>query len=282
MHAYRLLLPLMIFSLLVGACATPSPTPTPTPVPTATPTWTPTPKPTSTPTPTPTSTPFPTPTFTPTPIQVSGLDKDAQPLLNPSETDVPADWVWFESEAFDFRIAYPPDWLALDLTAEDWEAILKQVGNEDVQALLNDQARRMIVNHTIALITAAIPEEGVEGQTFVSNLNILRVDVPADVAQDALIQQIITNLRRLRGLRLESMNRGQIRGYPSVAVLYTYPLRDQEGDTYPVVGWQVYVRAKSDRLYVLTFTTLASSFEKRITTFAKMAGSFQLISDGNK
>ncbi len=280
MYAHRLLAVVLLLVFFVGACAFSTPTPTPTPVPTPTFTWTPTPVPTSTPTPT--STPSPTPTFTPTPIQVSGLDKDAQPLLNPAETEIPSNWVWFESQAFNFRIAYPPDWLALDLTSEDWEKILTGVESEDVKSLLNEQARRMIESQTAALITAAIPEEGVEGQPFVSNLNVLRIEIPTDISQDALIQQIVANLKRLQGLRLESMNRGQIRGYPAVAVLYTYPLRDKDGYTYPVVGWQVYVRATSDRLYILTFTTLASSFGERITTFARMAGSFQLISNDNE
>ncbi len=202
-------------------------------------------------------------------------------MLNPEEVQVPEDWLWFESKAFSFRIAYPPEWLALDLTADEWESVLQHIADENVKALLDDQVRRLVASQTAALITSAVPEN-VEGQPFVSNVNILRTQIPAEMSQDVVLQGIINNLKQLRGLRLESFNRGNIHGYPAAATLYTYPLRDEDGHIYPVVGWQVYVRPKPESLYVMTFTTIASAFDDRIVTFARMAGSFRLLSDGNE
>lgn len=262
---------LAVLVLVLVACV--SPTPTPTPVPTATPTPPPTPTPTPTVTPTVTPTPSPTPTPTATPIQVAVPEEN--PLLNPSETGVPEDWLWFESEAYAFRVAYPPDWLVLDLSADEWKAVLEQIEDERVRAILSDQAQNMVASNTAVLITRAVPEQVAGNQPFVTNLNVIRTQVPADASQDMLVQGIIASLQQIPGLRPESLNRGNIHGYPAAAVLYTYPLRVQGDRVYPVVGWQVYVRPQPDTLYVLTFTTLADVFADRIAEFARMANSFE-------
>ncbi len=264
--------------LVLQACQpTPVPTPTPTPLPTST--STPTPSPTPTPTPMPTSTPTPTITPTPTsPSVVVTLSPDEQPLLNPEESRVPDNWLWFESEEFGFRIAYPPDWLALDLSKEEWQTLVENVEDEGVRQILTDQITSMLATNTAALITAAIPEQIAGNQPFVSNLNIIRTSVPADATQDLLIQGIVANLKQIPGLRPESLNRGRIGEYPAAAVLYTYPMKAKNDRVYPIVGWQVYIRTAPDTLYVLTFTTVSDVFPERIVNFARMAGSFTVLS----
>ncbi len=273
---HRLLLSAFAFALLfaISACARPTPTPTPTPTLTPTPTVPPTPTPTPTQTPTPTPRPSPTPTPTATPITVAVPEDN--PLLREEEIILPDDWLWFTSEAYDFRIAYPPDWLALDLTAEEWQTLLQQVEDANLRGLLTDQVKSMIASNTAVLITQVVPEQVAGNQPFVSNLNVIRTTIPANIDQDTLLQAVVANLKQIPGLRLESLNRGNIRGYPAAAVLYTYPLGGQADRVYPVVGWQVYVRPQPDTLFVLTFTTLADVFSERITDFARMAGSFEV------
>ncbi len=274
---YRVIIPvalLVIFTLVAGCSPRPTPTPTPTFTPTPMPSPTPTSTPTETPTPAPTSTPTPTPT--PTPITVDLPGEDEQPLLKAEEVQVPDDWLWFESKQYGFRIAYPPEWLALDLTEEEWQAILESITDEGVRSVLTDQVKAMVATNTAVLITAAVPEKIPGNQPFVSNVNIIRTSLPDQATQDMVIQGVITSLKQIPGLRLESMNRGKIRDYPSVAVLYTYPVRGENDRVYPIVGWQVYVRPQPDTLYVLTFTTVAEVFPQRITDFARMAGSFEV------
>ncbi len=260
-----------------GPAAAP-PTQATLPPPPARPTPTPTQNPRLSPTPTPTPSPRPTSTPTPSPTPTPAVDVDRLPLLRDEAVAVPDTWVWFESGQ-GFRIAHPPDWLALDLTQADWEAVLQQVTDPDLRARLDEQARALIASQTAALLTASAPERSATGFPFASNLNIVSTSLPADASQDVVVQAIVQNLRQIPGLRLESLNRGQLHGAPAVAALYTYPARGTDGRAYTVVGWQVYIRTRPDRLDVLTFSTLADAFDARIQDFARMAASFERTDD---
>lgn len=258
----------------------PTATSTPTQPPPASPTFTLTPTPTEyiAPTPTPTSTPSPTPT------PAAGVEEEVVvpptiSLLEEGQVTVPDDWLWFTSEPFGFRIAYPPDWLAIDLAQEEWEALLAEVSDPDVRALLTDSVRRMVAGRMGAFIVAVTPEEGAGGQPFVSNLNIVRTSVPADADRETLLQAIVTTLEGIEGLEVRAVNQDVIAGYPATTALYSYPTVGADGSVLPVVGWQVYLRPRPDVLYVLTFTTLANVLYDRGITFVRMAGSFQLVTE---
>ncbi|NPA92030.1 MAG: DUF1795 domain-containing protein, partial [Chloroflexi bacterium] len=222
-------------------------------------------------TPTPTPVP-PTPTPTPTPV----VDPDTVPLFREEEVRVPENWATFESEAYGFRISYPPDWLVMDLSSDEWKDVLNSLPEGLLRETLNEQLKALLESNTAVVLVAPTPDNTEGAVPFVSNLNILQVDVPADASQDVVLKGIIQSLKAIPGLRLESMSRGQIHGYPAIAVLYTYPIQDKEGHLFHVVGWQVYVRPKPDTLYVLTFTSLAETFPQRIKDFARMAASFRV------
>ena len=237
--------------------------PTPSPIVKATPTLTPTP------TFTPTSIPTPTPTSTPTPL----FDVDKIPLLDQAAQEVPVDWVWFESSQ-GFRIAHPPDWIAIDLTEDDWAQLLQAVEDAIIRERMTEQVKALIASQTAALITAPVPEPGGEAFPFVSNVNIIFSNVPPALSQDQVVEGVLQNLQQIPGLRVEMLNRGQIQGHPAVAALYTYPGKGLDDKMYTVVGWQVYIRTRQNRMGVLTFTTLADVFSERIQDFARMAASF--------
>lgn len=228
------------------------------------------PAPPSSITPMSTTTPSPTPSPTPTPV----VNPDLVPLLSDQSLEIPASWAWFESPA-GFRLAHPPDWIALDLTRADWEALLAEVPDPQLRERLSGQARQLIASQTAALLTAPTPE-GEEGRVFASNLNVVAVSVATEASQDEVVSAILQNLRQVPGLNVQSLNRGQVHGWPAVAALYTYAARGQDGRTYPVVGWQVYLRTQPDRLYVLTFSTLPEVFDERIQQFARMVASFEV------
>ncbi len=261
-----------VIALLGAGCARPTPTPTATPLPTATPTATVTPTPLP-PTPTPTPTPVP-PTPTPTPV----VDPDTVPLFREKEVQVPPDWPAFISRDYGFRILYPPDWLVVDLTSDAWEKALDALPDKMKDTLL-EQAKSLKQSDTAALLVAPTPDKEGEDITFVSNLNILRVSLPPGAPQDTVLQGIIQSLKAIPGLRLQSMSRGQVNGYPAIAVLYAYPIQDEEGHVFHVIGWQVYLRPKDDTLFVFTFTSLADTFPDRIRDFARIAASFHMLED---
>ncbi len=224
-----------------------------------------------TPTPSPTATP--TPTLTPTPTPTPRVNVDSVPLLDTAAFAVPSTWEWFESSQ-GFRLAYPPDWLALDLSEADWRQLLTAVQDESLRERLDEQLQALIASQTAAFLTATVPEPGGEGFPFVSNLNVVRSRVPPTLSQEQVVEGILENLRQIPGLQVEMVNRGQIQGHPAVAALYTYIAEGMDGQAYTIVGWQVYIRTREDRLDVLTFTTLASVFATRIQDFARMAASF--------
>ncbi len=261
----------LVLGIALAACSRPAPTPTPTPVPPTPTIALPTATPTATPVPaTPTSTPLPP---TPTPV----VNPDVLPLLKADQVVIPGDWFTFYSSSDHFHLAYPPDWLAMDLSQKEWKILLNRVQDEQLRQLLTAQIKRLIATHTAAFITSPISESDAGALPFVSNLNIVHTSIPRGTSQKVFAQAVIQNLKLINGLRLETMNRGKIGAYPAIAVLYSYPIRGSDGRTYPVAGWQVYLRTASDNVFVLTFTTLADAFPKRITDFARMANSFRVV-----
>ena len=270
-----------VFVLLIalGACSQTTPSPTPSPSATvALPTSTPvvsTPTPTTTPVP-PTPTPLPSPT--PTPV----VDPDTLPLLNEEQVTVPQDWLIFTSPTNGFQLSYPSEWLAMDLTQDDWQTILNNVTDASLRNLLTEQVQALIKSNTLAFLTYPLSESGEQRLPFASNLNILRTSVPQETSQTLLVQAIIQNLKNMSGLRLESMNRGKVGEYPAVAILYSYPIRSEDEKIYHVVGWQVYLRTQPEEVYVLTFTTLADVLPERIKDFARMANSFHLVRENGQ
>ena len=210
-------------------------------------------------TPTPTSTPSPTPTLTPT----------STPTAAPTATSTPASLVFTRpradgsTEFTDGEIGYsfilPPEWIVLNLEAEDLEAAIQMAGrtNPDLAPLLEYSAAA-VSQGTRLLAFDPDPEQMATG--YSPNIVLVSLDNPG-LSLEALVQAIALSLETtVPGAELLSSGMMEdLNGRPAGRI-------DLETPVTTMLGTQVTVRSTliltqaSGLVLQLALQAVASSF----------------------
>lgn len=179
LRASALRLALICGPLLVGCGVLDSLRPAPTPVPTSAPTATPIRLPTALPT----ATPRPTPTPTATPPPESDIQE------NPDGSQTFVDW------RYGYSITLPADWIVLALSEGDFEQIFGAAA-EMVPDLAQLESMVNSVGPGGRMISIdPDPDRSAEG--FMTNVNILAIQIPGDFSMDLMVRMNAESLPQL-------------------------------------------------------------------------------------
>jgi hypothetical protein len=210
-------------------------------------------------TPTPTSTPSPTPTLTPT----------STPTAAPTVTSTPASLVFtrpqadgsteFTDDEIGYSLILPPEWIVLNLEAEDLAAAIQMAGrtNPDLAPLLEYSAAA-VSQGTRLLAFDPDPEQMAAG--YPPNIVLVSLDNPGlsleyQVQTAALsIEAILPESRLLSSEMMQALN-----GRPAGRIEMTMPVTTMAGSQVTIRSTWILAEA-SGQLLELTLQSEASGF----------------------
>jgi hypothetical protein len=140
--------------------------------------------PTSTPTPTPTH----TPTATPTAIPTSPPTAAPKPTPGSAGRTEPDGSTPFTDSELGYQLTLPPEWIVINLGAEDIEAALQQAGeaNPDLAPLIDAYAATVAQG---ARLVAFDPDPGQLATGYMGNIVVVAVDFPGvDVSLENVVE----------------------------------------------------------------------------------------------
>lgn len=261
----RILFVTLFLVLLVGCSAmeqesVPEPLDTPPP---ATLTYTPI-LPTSTSVPTSTSTPEPTPTPTeiPQPYTI-GIGGDS--------------WQKYTNHRYRFSLLLPPNWAVIDFSGENFEDMVSATLDQNPQlgTIYTMDVFKSLATSGVKLMAIEVDEDAASAE-FMTNLNVVVLDLTYDITLDEYIEFSMLELKNLLGEELEiSQERIDLGGVPAGKLSYELQFNDMSGQP-QVFAYQQFLMLKGRTQYVLTFTTSTPQAADFTDTFDLISNSFEI------
>ena len=230
--------------------------------------------PTEPPVPTPTSVPSPTPTSTPEFSEPQTTSETNQAFSVSVGED---GWQTYTYDDGGFAISLPPDWTHLDLTAEDFDAMMSYASetNPELAGLFSSETIQDLATAGIKMMAVDTSMASL-GSSINTNMNVLVEDIPLDLSLEKLVDLNIEQLKNMLGedivITRETVDLGNVK---SEKIEYELVTNDVYGNSQDVV-YEQYMILKDRMQYVISFTTSKENFPGVHELFDKIALSFML------
>jgi hypothetical protein len=186
------------------------------------------------------------------------------PSASPGTQADPAAWEQTDVAAAGLALRFPPDWTAIDLTAEDIDRLLGEIGEANPE-LLGYLQSFLQAGNAIALVAFAPIRPS---DPFAGNINVIRQDHPG-LSPDAIRDITVAQLKGLPNLLGEiAAEAAVVDGLPAFRLVYGLSLVAPGGAAVEYCVDQ-YLAVSDDALWVVTFSDdkrAASLFEAIIGT----------------
>jgi len=284
MKAKMFLIPAILLILSLACGGAPS-TPTPTPdlqailevalqqtmaaQPTSTATAIPTQASTATEPPTATSTVTPGPTASPLPAE------EAKAYSMSVRED---GWQTYLYQDFGFAISLPPTWTHLDLSTDDFDALLNYASetNPELETILSSDYLRNLAASGIKLMAVDTSVDSLASGSA-TNLNVLMADLPFEIPFDNYVEITIQQLKTMLGEDIEVTREKIVVGEIEGEMLeYKAALNNAFGEAQNI-AFRQYLLMKGKTQYVLTFTSIEERYLENAPLFEEIFDSFEII-----
>ncbi len=233
----------------------------------------------------PTATIPPTPTFTPTIPLTATPSPTVEPSAVPAVTEEPSPysvsvdeegWKYFTFHQAEFTVGLPPHWSTLDLTADDYQAMLSKAAetNPELADIYDSQALRNMVAAGVKFLGVDTSQDSLLSG-FATNLNLLISDLSIEMDLDSYADLNKAQLVQMLGEDMEiKESRTTVDNREAVVFTYGSAMNNYYGEPIEVAFLQ-YLMLDGKTQIILTFTTSEDAFSSNREIFEKIAQSFQ-------
>lgn len=177
-----------------------------------------------------------------------------------------------------FSISLPPQWSNLDLGADDLDEMLSLFGdvNPGFEKFISSEYIRNLAASGIKLMALETSPESLDSG-MMTNVNVLVLDLPMDVAFDDYVELSVIQLKNQFGETLALSQERQLLGKAEAEKIeYQMEINNVFGQPVNVI-YQQYLMLDGRTQYVMTFTSTENQFTQNEEILTEIAQSFELV-----
>lgn len=234
-----------------------------------------TPIPTDTPTPVPTDTAVPTDTPAPTDTPESTATAIPEPGI--IETPLESGDVLYEVTTEGFSFTLPPEWVVLDLTTDDFAAMMGAVGeqNDSLSFLSTEYAQALIASGMRFYALNTSPDSLDSGNPI--SINVISEELPFELTVEEYAAFAVGQLEKIFDLEGQIEQTAVTVGkMESVQLVYTAQIVNAVGIPIESLNTQ-YVFIRDGRAYFVTLGVLTELADQYLESVREAAETFRFL-----
>ncbi len=181
-------------------------------------------------------------------------------------------WPVYQVASEGFSLSLPPDWRQIDLDPAKWENTTKDLGEKNPQLKSMFSGVRQQIGNGIKFFGF---DQNSASTGFATNINVIRVPVPAGITLDALIEQSKAQYQVLPGVQKPiEQSRVKSKAGDCARFQVTMVMNGPNNTQFKFTTTQ-FVFLKDDKCFTVSIATKPESVSKYISTIDHIAQSFQ-------